>query len=152
MAMFVDLKHILDGLDSKDDGEVNGDEEVFNIGLIKTIDKGVHLMNEVEAFNEQGSSIALLEGALIHLNHTMQQSIEECTQGGVALFDHATSIMKVMASKIWNNSLTKVNELLHSWMSSHHVDDGLGYLIRRLKDLHETMFTHTNAHKKKNHY
>jgi hypothetical protein len=100
MAMFVGLKHILDGLDSKDDGEANGDEKVFNIDLIKTIDEGVHLMNEVDVFSEQGSSIALLEGALICLNHTMQQSVEECTQGGVALCDHATSIMKVMASKI----------------------------------------------------
>jgi TFIIF-interacting CTD phosphatase-like protein len=52
--------------------------------------------------------------------------------------------MKVMASKPWNNCLTKVNESLHPWMSSHHVDDGLGYLIRKLKDLHETMFTHTH--------
>jgi hypothetical protein len=79
MAMFVDLKHILDGLESKDDGEVNGDEKVFNIGLIKTIDEGVHLMNEVEAFHEQGSLIALLEGALVHLNQTIQQSVEKCT-------------------------------------------------------------------------
>jgi hypothetical protein len=47
MAMFVDPKHILCGLNAKDDGA-----EVSNIGLIKTMGKGVHLMNEVGAFDE----------------------------------------------------------------------------------------------------
>jgi hypothetical protein len=43
----------------------------------------------------------------------MQEIIEECTQGGVALCDHATSIIKVVASKIQNICLTKTNESLH---------------------------------------
>ncbi len=29
------------------------------------------------------NSITPLEGALVHLHHTMQEIIEECTQGGV---------------------------------------------------------------------
>jgi hypothetical protein len=40
----------------------------------------------------------------------MKEITEECTQGGVALCDHATSIMKVVAWKIQNIRLTKTNE------------------------------------------
>ncbi len=47
LAMFVDPKHILYGSNAKDDGE-----EVIDIGLIKTMGKGVHPMNEVGAFDE----------------------------------------------------------------------------------------------------
>jgi hypothetical protein len=47
MAMFVDLKHILYGSNAKDNGE-----EVIDIGLIKTMGKGAHPMNEVGAFDE----------------------------------------------------------------------------------------------------
>ncbi len=47
MAMFIDPKHILYGSNAKDDGE-----EVIDIGLIKTMGKCVHLMNEVGAFGE----------------------------------------------------------------------------------------------------
>jgi hypothetical protein len=47
MAMFIDFKHILYGSNAKDDGA-----EVTNIGLIKTMGKCVHLMNEVGAFDE----------------------------------------------------------------------------------------------------
>jgi hypothetical protein len=43
----------------------------------------------------------------------MQEIIEKCTQGGVALCGHAASIMKVVASKIQNIYLTKANESLH---------------------------------------
>jgi hypothetical protein len=56
--------------------------------------------------------------------------------------------MKVVASKIQNIHLTKMNESLHLKMLLHHVDDGLVYSIHRLKDWQETMFTHTNVRKK----
>jgi len=77
----------------------------------------------------------------------MKEITEECTQG-VALCDHATSIMKVVASEIQNIRLTKTNESLHLGTLLHHVDDGLRYSVHRLKDWHETMFTHTNVYKK----
>ncbi len=44
-----------------------------------------------------------------------------------------------------------MNESLHPRTFLHHVDDGLGYAVHRLKDWHETMFTHTNVHKKRSH-
>jgi len=43
----------------------------------------------------------------------MQEIIEKFTQGRVALCDHATSIMKVVALKIENIHLMKANESLH---------------------------------------
>jgi hypothetical protein len=57
--------------------------------------------------------------------------------------------MKVVASKIQNIHLTKAKESLH--LSLCHVGDGLGYLIHKLKDWHETMTTHTNVCKQKSH-
>jgi len=50
--MFVDPKYIPNDLDSKDDGEVNGDEGVIDIGLIKTMEEVVLPIDEVKAFDE----------------------------------------------------------------------------------------------------
>jgi len=130
MSIFVDHKHILDGSDFKDDG----DEKVIYIDLIKTMDEVVHPTYKVGGFEKQINSIAPLEEALVCLNHTMQEIVEECTQGGVALRDHATSIMKIVALEIQNICLIKANESLHSRMRLHHVNDGLKYLVHRLKD------------------
>jgi len=148
-AMFMDPKCILDDSDSKDDGEVFGDKGVIDIGLIGTMEEVVFPTDEVKAFDELESSSVPLEWILVRLHHTMKEIIEKCTQGGVALCDHATLIMKVVASKIQNIHLIKVNESLHPRTLLHHVDDGLGYPVHRLKDWHEIMLTHTNVHKKK---
>ncbi len=150
-TMFADPKYILDDSNSKDDGEANGDERVIDNGLIGTMEKVVLPTNEVRAFDELESSSVLLERTLIRLHHTMKEIIKKCTQGGVALCDHATSIMKVVALEIQNIHLTKMIESLHLGTLLHHVDDGLGYVVHRLKDWHETMFTHTNVRKKRSH-
>jgi len=134
MSLFVNHKHILDGLDFKDDGEIDGDEKVINIDLIKTMDEVVHPIDKVGGFEKQRNSIAHLEEALVCLNHTMQEIVEKCTQGGVAFCDHATSIMKIVALKIQNICLIKANESLHLGMPLHDVNDGLRYLVHRLKD------------------
>jgi len=133
-TMFVDPKYILDDSDSKDDGEANGDEGVIDIGLIGTMEEVVLPTDEVRAFDELESSSVPVEGTLVRLHHTMKEIIIKCTQGGVALCDHATSIMKVVASQIQNIHLTKMNESLHPRTFLHHVDDGLRYAVRRLKD------------------
>jgi hypothetical protein len=39
--------------------------------LINTIDEGALPIDEVGGFDEHGSSIALLEGTIVCLNHTM---------------------------------------------------------------------------------
>jgi len=84
----VDLEHIPDGLNFKDDGEANVDEGFINISLIKTWRCVSY--DKVEAFNELESSTVPFEGILICLYHTMQEITKECTQGGVAFCDHAT--------------------------------------------------------------
>jgi len=71
-----------------------------------------------------------------------EEITKKYTQGRVTLCDHATSIMKVVPSKIQNIYLTKANESLHSRTLLCHVEDRLRYLIHRLKDWHEIMFTH----------
>ncbi len=44
MAMFGYFKHVLDWSNFENDGETNGDGGVIDIGLIKTMDEGVHPM------------------------------------------------------------------------------------------------------------
>ncbi len=65
---------------SKDDGEVDHDERVIDICFFKTMDEDVHLMDEVGIFYEHRSLDAPSEGALVYLNHTTQEIIEEGTQ------------------------------------------------------------------------
>jgi hypothetical protein len=96
-AMFMNPKYISNDSNSKDDGEVNGDEGVIDIGLIGTMEEVVLPTYKVRIFDDLESSSGPLEGALVRLHHTMKEITEECTQGGVALCDHATSIMKVVA-------------------------------------------------------
>ncbi len=84
VVMFVDLEHIPNGSNFKDDGEVNGNEGFIDISLIKTWRCASYGWFKVEAFNELESSIVPLEGILVCLYHTMQEITKECTQGRVA--------------------------------------------------------------------
>jgi hypothetical protein len=59
------------------------------------MDEDVHFIDEVGIFDEHGSLIAPLEGVLVHLNHTMQL---KKAHNRVALFDHATLIIRVLTS------------------------------------------------------
>jgi len=56
------------GLDSKDDGEVNSDEGVVDIGLIRTMEEVVLPIDEVKAFDELESSSVHLKGTLACLH------------------------------------------------------------------------------------
>ncbi len=102
VAMFMNRKYISNDLDSEDDGEDNGDKGVIAIGLIGTMEEVVLPTDKVRAFDELESLSVPLERTLVHLHHTMKEIIEKCTQGGVTLCDHATSIMKVVALEIQN--------------------------------------------------
>ncbi len=72
----------------------------FNIGLIRTMEEVELPTKEDKDLDELESSNVPLEGTLAHLHHTMQDIIRECTQGGITFCDHATLIMKVLASRI----------------------------------------------------
>jgi hypothetical protein len=59
--------------------------------------------------------------------------------------------MKVPACNICDIRLTKANVVLHPGLMLHHVEDGLGNSVKRLKDWHETMLNHTNVRTKQCH-
>jgi hypothetical protein len=56
VAMFVDPKYISNDLDSKDDGEVNGDEKVIDIGLIGTMEEVLLPIDKIKVIDELESS------------------------------------------------------------------------------------------------
>lgn len=72
-------------------------------------------------------------------------------RSGVTFCNHATSHMRLVALNIWNICLTKVNESLHLGMVFQLVEDGIGNLVKWLKDWHETMFEDKNACNKRCH-
>jgi hypothetical protein len=42
--------------------------------------------------------------------------------------------MRVLACNIRNIRLTKVNAVLHPGLVLHHIEDGLGNIVKQLKD------------------
>jgi len=94
------------------------------------------------------NSSTLMERAFAQLVTILQEITNECKKGDVTLCEHATSHMKVLACNIHNICLTKVNVILHLGFVLHHVEDGLGNSVNRLKDWHETMFNHTTVRTK----
>jgi hypothetical protein len=151
-AIFEDPKHILDGSNSKDDGFADDCDEWFiDIGGIKPMDESLSPTNDGGACVEPISSVTYLDRTFICLCHTMQYITKECSLGGVALLDRANSLFIVVASDILNICFTKANESLHLGLRLHRVDDGVRNYVHRLKDWHETMFSHNFAIKKKTH-
>jgi hypothetical protein len=43
----------------------------------------------------------------------------------IQFIDHATSLLHVVASNVWNIHLSKVNEIMHPGMVFHYINDGL---------------------------
>jgi hypothetical protein len=70
-------------------------------------------IDKVKVVDELESSSFHLEGALACLHHTMPEIAKKCTQRRFTFYDHSTSIMKVVASKIQNICLAKTNESLY---------------------------------------
>jgi hypothetical protein len=79
----------------------------------------------------------------------MQGIINEVKEGGVQLIDHTTSLWRVIEIDVQGIHLSKVNEIMHPRMVFHCVNDGLGNLVHRMKDWHETMLEHGNIRKKR---
>ncbi len=79
----------------------------------------------------------------------MQGIINEVKEGGVQLIDHTTSLLRVIEIDVQGIHLSKVNEIMHPRMVFHCVNDGLGNLVHRMKDWHETMLEHGNIRKKR---
>jgi hypothetical protein len=60
--------------------------------------------------------------------------------------DHATSLLRVVASNIQKIHFTQAIESMHLSMVFSRMEDVLGNLISQLKDWHETMLKHVNSH------
>jgi hypothetical protein len=112
------------------------DEGVIDTSGIKPMDENLPLINDGGAcieFNCLFGYNICSSASHYARNH---EGIE-----GVTFSNHANSLFIIVASNIWNIHLTKVNESLHSGLKLHHVNDGLGNSVCRLKDWHETMFS-----------
>jgi len=55
------------------------------------------------------SQLAPMEKELFRLQDVMQEITNACKGGGVQLYDHATSLLKIVASNIRNIQLTRTN-------------------------------------------
>jgi hypothetical protein len=81
----------------------------------------------------------------------MQEIINEIKKGGVQLIDHTTSLLCLTAIDVCNICISKLNEVMHFNIIFHCDNDGLGSLMHRMKDWHETILKHGNICKKKVH-
>jgi len=63
----------------------------------------------------------------------MQKITNECKEGDVTLCEQATSHMRLLACRFHNIRLTKVDVVLHLGLKLHHIEDGLGNSVKRLK-------------------
>ncbi len=89
--------------------------------------------------NQLSSSSTSTEKTLVQMGDIMLEIINEMKEGGVQLIDHITSLLRVIATNVRGIHLSKVNEVMHPNMVFHCVNDGLGNLVHRMKDWHETM-------------
>jgi len=91
-----------------------------------------------------------MEIILAQMGDVMQEIINEI-KGGVQFIDHATSLLCVIASNVWNICLSEMNEILHSSMVFHHINDGLNNSMHYMKDWHKTMVECVNILRKRIH-
>ncbi len=68
--------------------------------------------------------------------------MEECTQGGVALCIHVTSLFKVVCVNVCANLLMKGYESLHLGTIFNRVEDDMGCFVKWKKDWYERMVAH----------
>jgi len=149
--MFVDLRHILNDMESNDDDKVEhleSDDGIMEFDGFMNMEQNDLSMGAIVGSNDTISSSTLMENALAQLVTIMQEITNECKEGDVTFCEHATSHMRVLACNIHNIHLTKANVILHPRLMLHRIKNGLGNSVKRLKDWHETMFNHTNVRTK----
>jgi hypothetical protein len=145
--MFANPKHIPNDMESNDDDKdehLESDDGIMKFDGVMNMEQSDLHMGAIVGSSDTINSSNPMERAFAQLVITMQEITNECKEGDVALCEHATSHMRVLAFCIRNMCLTKVNVVLHLGLVLHHVEDRLGNGVKRLKDWHETMFNHTN--------
>jgi hypothetical protein len=62
------------------------------------------------------------------------QEINKVKEGGVQLIDHTTSLLCVIATNVRSIHLSNANEIMHSDMVFHCINDGLRNSVHEMKD------------------
>ncbi len=152
--MFADPRHIPNDMEPSDDDEnehLEGDDGIMEFDGLKSIEQSDLPMDATIGFNDTINSLTPMERVFAQLVTTMQEITNECKKGDVTLCEHATSHMRILVCNIHNICLTKANAVLHPGLMLHCIEDELGNSVKRLKNWHETMFSHTNVHTKRCH-
>jgi len=135
-------------MESNDDEKykhLEGDDGIMGFDGFMSMEQSNLPMSAIVRSNDTINSSNLMERARAQLVTTMQEITNECKEGNVTFYEHATSHMRVLACNIHNIHLTKAHAVLHSGLVSHYVEHGLGNNVKQLKDWHETMLNHTNV-------
>ncbi len=135
--MFIDPRHILDDMESNDDDEdehLEGDDGIMEFNGFMNMEQSDLPMGAIVGSNDTINSSTLMERAFAQLVTTMQEITNECKEGDVTLYEHATSHMRVLACNIRNICLTKENAISHPRLALHRIEDGLGNNVKRLKN------------------
>jgi len=146
--MFVDPRHILDDMESNDDDEdehFESDDGKLEFDGLTTMEQSDLPIGAIIGSSDTINSSTPMERVLTQLATIMQKITNECKEGDVTLYEHATSHMRVLGCNIHNIRLTKTSTFLHPGLMLHHVKDGLGNNVKWFKNLHEIMFNHINA-------
>ncbi len=86
-------------------------------------------------FNVLKNLIAPMDRTLVRLHETMAEITIERTMGvNIELCDHATSLIRKVASNIHRLHLIRINESMLSRMVFRKVDDGFGNSINHMKN------------------
>jgi hypothetical protein len=90
-------------------------------------------MGAIVGSNDTINSSTLMEKALAQLVTIMQEITNECKEGDVTLYEHATSHMRVLACNIHNICLTKANVVSQPKLVLHRIENGLGNNVKWFK-------------------
>jgi hypothetical protein len=152
--VFTDPRHIPNDMEFNDDDEdehLEGDDGIMEFDGLRSMEQSDLPMGAIVGSSDTINSSMSIERVFAQLVTIMQEIINECNEGNVTLYEHATSHMRVLACNIHNIHLTKANVVLHLGLVLHCIEDGLGNNVKQLKNWHETMLNHTNVHIKQCH-
>jgi hypothetical protein len=111
----------------------SNDDGIKEFDGLMNMDQNDFPMGAVVGSNDTINSSTPLERALAQLVIIMQDITNECKEGGVTFWEHATSHRRVLTYNICNICLTKANAISHPGLVLRRVEDGLGNGVKRLK-------------------
>jgi hypothetical protein len=130
--------------DERPEKITNGEGVVDIDGLISLGDD-ISTLDDVKVPEAQASNVPM-ERVMDQLKETMQDIMEECIEGGVALCIHVTSFLKVVCANVHTNHLIKGYESLYLNTIFNQVENGMGCFVKQRKIWHKRMVAHKFAH------